>query len=128
MQLPIEQAMLSRAVPYGVFYVPGDSMVQVNKYGKRVVNEKKNYNDRAEIHGVYDPSKAEFTYHLMFMVYDQRSAEAFAGRWPIPATPGSDAYTVNGSGIKQLAANLSERLSSILKQKTLLNVELHHGS
>ena len=113
MQLPIEQAMLSRAVPYGVFYVPGDSMVQVNKYGKRVVNEKKNYNDRAEIHGVYDPSKAEFTNHLMFMVYDQRSAEAFAGRWPIPATPGSDAYTVNGSGIKQLAANLSERLSSI---------------
>ncbi len=113
MQLPIEQAMVSRAVPYGVFYVPGDSMIQVNKYGKRVVNEKKNYNDRAEIHGVYDPSKAEFTNHLMFMVYDQRSAEAFAGRWPIAATPGSDAYTVNGKGINELAANLSERLSSI---------------
>ncbi len=113
MQLPIEQAMVSRAVPYGVFYVPGDSMIQVNKYGKRVVNEKKNYNDRAEIHGVYDPSKAEFTNHLMFMIYDQRSAEAFAGRWPIPAMPGSDAYTVNGKGINELAANLSVRLSSI---------------
>ena len=113
MQLPIEQAMTSFAVPAGVFYVPGDSMIQVNKYGKRVVNEKKNYNDRSEIHGVYCPSKAEFTNHLMFMIYDQRTAEAFAGRWPIPQNPESDAYTVSGNGIAELSEELSARLSTI---------------
>ena len=113
MQLPIEQAMASRVPVVGVFYVPGDSMIQVNKYGKRVVNEKKNYNDRSEIHGVYSPSKAEFTNHLMFMIYDQRTAEAFAGRWPIPVKPGSDSYTVSGNGIAELTSKLSERLSLI---------------
>ena len=88
-------------------------MLQVNKYGRRVVNEKRNYNDRSEIHGVYDPGKAEFTNHLMFMVYDQRTAEAFAGNFPIPVTPGSDAYTVSGASVSELSAKLTERLAAI---------------
>jgi hypothetical protein len=113
MQLPFEQATATRAVPAGVFYVPGDSMLQVNKYGRRVVNEKRNYNDRSEIHGVYDPGKAEFTNHLMFMVYDQRTAEAFAGNFPIPVTPGSDAYTVSGTSVSELSGKLTERLAAI---------------
>lgn len=113
MQLPFEQATANRAVPAGVFYVPGDSMLQVNKYGRRVVNEKRNYNDRSEIHGVYDPGKAEFTNHLMFMVYDQRTAEAFAGNFPIPVKQGGDAYTVSGSSVVELTAKLVERLAAI---------------
>ncbi len=46
---------------------------------------------------------------VLFMVYDQRTAERFGGRYPIPP-PGAIAdHVVTGEGVEGLAAALDER-------------------
>ena len=112
-QVLLEEALKSPLLGSGVFFPPGDSMLQVNKYGKRVVNEKRNYNDRTEAHGTYDSSRAEYPNQLLFMIYDQRSAEAFAGAYPLPASPDGSNHVLKGRSIKKLSAKIEHRLKEI---------------
>jgi hypothetical protein len=115
-QVVLEEALQSSKLAAGVFFPPGDSMVQVNRKGVRVVNENRNYNDRTEVHGVYDPSSAEFPNQLLFMIYDQRSAEAFAGVYPIPADPENTNYVFKGDSLADLAKKVDSRLVEIAPQ------------
>ena len=112
-QVLLEQALDNRVLPSGVFFPPGDSMIQVNRYGQRVVNEKRNYNDRTEIHNVYNPSNAEFPNHIMIMLYDQRSAEAFAGNHPLPNKPDDAYYIIKGNSFEQLTKGIKKRLDKV---------------
>ncbi|MEE8380193.1 MAG: FAD-dependent oxidoreductase [Gammaproteobacteria bacterium] len=112
-QVLLEQALDNRFLSSGVFFPPGDSIIQVNRYGLRVVNEKRNYNDRTEIHNSYDPSKAEFPNHIMLMLYDQRSAEAFAGNHPFPKDGGDANYIIKGDTLDLLVRETRKRLLKI---------------
>lgn len=112
-QIVLEEALQARTLGAGVFFPPGDSMVQVNRYGVRVVNEHRNYNDRTEAHGYYDASSAEFPNRLLFMVYDQRSAEAFAGAYPFPGTPTGGKHVLAADTLKALSAQIASRLEEI---------------
>lgn len=112
-QVMLEECLASPLLPAGVFYPPGDSMLQVNRYGHRALNEHRNYNDRTEAHGIYKESTAEFPNQIMFMIYDQRSAEAFAGAYPFPATPTGGDYILSGGTLEALAGNISARLKEI---------------
>jgi len=115
-QVLLEEALQSSKLAAGVFFPPGDSMVQVNRNGVRVVNENRNYNDRTQVHGVYDPSSAEFPNQLLFMIYDQRSAQAFAGVYPIPADPENTNYVLRGDSMGDLAIKIDSRLGEIASQ------------
>ncbi len=115
-QVVLEEALDYRYLAGGVFYPSGDSAIQVNKYGVRSVNEQRNYNDRTEIHGTYDPSKAEQGNQLMFMVYDQRSAEAFAGAYPIPAAGADNPFVLSADSIDGLTKKIDARLKKLAKQ------------
>ncbi|MFT5350642.1 MAG: 3-oxosteroid 1-dehydrogenase, partial [Gammaproteobacteria bacterium] len=112
-QVLLEQALENRVLPSGVFFPPGDSMIQVNRYGRRVVDEKRNYNDRTEIHSTYNPSNAEFPNHIMMMVYDQRTAEAFAGAHPLPASASDIYYVIKGDTLEELTKEISKRFKKI---------------
>lgn len=112
-QIVLEEALLNPALAAGVFYPPGDSMIQVNKYGVRAVNEHRNYNDRTEIHGIYDPSKAEHPNQLLFMIYDRRTAEAFAGAYPLPEEPSGVPHVLEGASLEELASQIQSRLAEI---------------
>lgn len=112
-QVLLDEALQSSKLGAGVFYPPGDSALQVNRYGRRALNENRNYNDRTEAHGIFDPSEAEFPNHLMFMVYDQRTAEAFAGAYPLPAKPAGASYVMQGATLDELAAKLAQRLKEV---------------
>jgi hypothetical protein len=115
-QVLLEEALQSSKLAAGVFFPSGDSAIQVNRYGVRVVNENRNYNDRTEVHGAYDPSNAEFPNQLLFMIYDQRSAEGFAGVYPIPADPENTNYVIKGDSLDELASKLDGRLGEIAAQ------------
>lgn len=115
-QILLEEALQSSKLAAGVFFPPGDSMIQVNRYGVRVLNENRNYNDRTEVHGTYDPSNAEFPNQLLFMIYDQRSAEGFAGVYPIPADPNKTNYVLKADSLDELAKAIDHRLDEIAEQ------------
>ena len=112
-QVVFEQTLKSSKLAGGVFIPPGDSMIQVNKYGLRAVDEKRNYNDRTEVHGIFDSSLAEYKNQLLFMIYDQRSAEAFADIYPFPKEPTGAGHVVTGDTLEQLASNLEDRLQKL---------------
>ncbi len=105
--------MEGRSLARCVDMPPGDSMFMVNKYGVRVVNEKRNYNDRTEAHLTFDPNNGEFPNQLLFIVYDQRTAELYAGAHPLPATPTGAKYVIHGNTLDELAANIATRLENI---------------
>ena len=115
-QVLLEEALQSSKLAAGVFFPSGDSAIQVNRYGLRVVNENRNYNDRTEVHGVYDPSLAEFPNQLLFMIFDQRTAEGFAGVYPIPADPGNANDVLKGDSLAGLADRIDSRLGEIAAQ------------
>lgn len=109
-QVVLEQTIKSSKLAGGVFIPPGDSMFQVNKYGRRVVNEKRNYNDRTEVHGIFDSTRAEYKNQLLFMIYDQRSAEAFANIYPIPEQATGASHVLSGESLEKLSDSLDKRL------------------
>lgn len=53
-QVALEEALENRALALCAFQITGDSMVMVNRHGKRVYNEKLNYQDRTPAHLVWD--------------------------------------------------------------------------
>ncbi len=108
-----EQALESRAVAAGVFVLPGDSMIVVNKYGQRVVNEKRDYNDRTMVHFTYDPTREEYPNQLLFMLFDSRSLDAFGGDFPFPLDKREQPYLIEGQDWDALFAALSTRLQSL---------------
>ncbi|MEI8299815.1 MAG: FAD-dependent oxidoreductase [Pseudomonadota bacterium] len=112
-QILLEEALQNPNLASGVFFPPGDSMLQVNRYGKRAVDEKRNYNDRTEVHAQFNPTEAEFPNHLMFMIYDQRTAEGYAGAYPLPEKPTAESYVISADTLEGLAAKLVERLKEI---------------
>jgi len=112
-QVVLEEALENRAIGLGAFVLPGDSMIVVNKYGKRVTNEKRNYNDRTKTHFTYDPTREEFTNHMQFMIFDHRSLDAFGGAFPFPSDPRGSQHMISADSLDQLADRIDERLAAV---------------
>lgn len=112
-QVVVEQALQFSSVPNLIWQCPGDSMILVNRYGRRVTNEKRNYNDRTQIHFVYDPIRAEWPNQLLFMVWDQRCADVYAGSYPFPAPNTTAPYVLRGETLKDLADAIRTRLTEL---------------
>ena len=114
-QILFEQAVENSAVPMNVFVPPGDSMVLVNRYGKRYVNEKFVYNERSQSHFHWDPLRAEYPNLLSFMIYDQQVAKHNAGIWPIPEleAASSTPYVISGDTLEALHKAIAARLETL---------------
>jgi succinate dehydrogenase/fumarate reductase flavoprotein subunit len=113
-QVVFEQTVENRVQGFCVFFVPSDSMIMVNKYGKRVVNEKRDYNDRTRVHYTYDPVAEDYPNQFLFMVFDERARDAFGGAYPIPFEVDTP-YLVTGKDFAALTASLGKRLGSLEK-------------
>lgn len=99
----------------GLFQTPGDSMIIVNKHGRRVGNEKTSYNDRTLPHLVFDVERSEYGNLLTFAIWDERSNRLWAGA-PygfIPAAGGDRSRVVEGATLEDLARALDARLVAL---------------
>ena len=95
------------------FFIAGDGVFEVNKYGKRVVNEKRNYNDRGRAHFAWDQNKSEWTNQLLFLIADKRTVEMWQG-FPPYAMEGLDTkYLISGDTLEELAENIRVRVEKL---------------
>lgn len=93
-----------------IFFVPGDSVLEVNKYGKRVMDEKRNYSDRGMVHFVWDPNRAEWTNMLLFLIYDHRTADLWQGYPPYPAGIADAEHIIKVDKLKDLGDEIRKHL------------------
>jgi len=115
-EIPLEPALQSPSTPNDVWQPAGDSMILVNKYGVRVTDEKRAYNDRTKIHFYWDPIQQEYPNQVMLMIYDQRTRDLYAsapGGYPIP-TPGTSAtHEISGQTFQELGQNIRARITQL---------------
>lgn len=101
-------------------FVPfGDSMVIVNKYGRRVGNEKVVYQERTQSHFVFDPYRNEYPNLVQMMIYDRAVAEYDTWhmyRYPVPEPGTTQPWVISGHTIEALATAIGERLNSIAQR------------
>jgi 3-oxosteroid 1-dehydrogenase len=113
--VPLEAALERRPELSGMFSVAGDSMLFVDKTGRRVVNEKLPYNELAQTFFQWDPLRGEYPNLVLIQVWDQRSQEHSAsdeyGRLIVGDTGASDAHVLRGETLEELGEAVRERLA-----------------
>ena len=84
----LEKALKKDPALIGTFSPSGDSMIYVDKNGKRVTNEKLAYNESAQAFFKWDPAKSEYPNLVLVAIWDQRSQDNSAsdeyGRFIVP--------------------------------------------
>jgi 3-oxosteroid 1-dehydrogenase len=112
--VPLEAAVARDPSLSGMFSVAGDSMLFVDKTGRRVVNEKLPYNELAQFFFQWDPLRGEFPYLVLVQVWDQRAQEHSAsgeyGRLIVDRS--DDAHVLRGETFADLSAVVRGRLAS----------------
>jgi predicted oxidoreductase len=112
--VPLERAVARDPRLSGMFSVAGDSTVFVDKTGRRVVNEKLQYNELAQQFFAYDGENGEYPYLVLVQIWDQRSQDHSAsdeyGRQIVPAGT-DDSHVIRGDSLDALAAAVADRLA-----------------
>ena len=108
----LEEVIEFSSVPSGVWFLGGNSMIVVNKYGNRLYDEKFVYNERTRTHLTWDPIRSEYTNYYQFMIFDD-AAIASGGMMMPPAGADMPAYIITGDTLEGLAAAIDERLTSL---------------
>lgn len=112
-QVVLEEALRYQSLPNEVWTPGGDSVFFVNRFGKRYVNEKRNYHDRAKASYAWDPNSASYPNLLAFMIYDKRTAEQHGGFYPYPDEPEGADYVIKGQTLEKLAQEIDKRLAQL---------------
>jgi 3-oxosteroid 1-dehydrogenase len=105
--------------------VPGDSMIYVNRFGHRVVDEKMQYQDRTHAHFNWDPIRAEYTNLVLFKIYDEHTATRFPGRYPIPVDSNDAEHVVVGETLEELAENIQAKLQQFSSYTGNMQLDEH---
>lgn len=112
-EIVLEQALSDPQGVHNVFYIPGDSVLEVNRYGLRFMDEKRNYNDRAMTHFLWDPQRAEWTQMLVFMMFDERTATLWQGFPPYPVQGTPAEHILSADTWDGLSEAIAQRLKAL---------------
>jgi hypothetical protein len=114
-QMSVEEVLDTQRSDNMAFWLYGDSMVMVNRYGIRVANEKAHYNERGRIHSAYNASTKQYENNVLFQVYDAAVADnpEMGVKYPVPFPGQSAEHVITGNTWAELAANIDSRLAKI---------------
>lgn len=108
-----EQAIADSGNYNCTWYYKGDSMLMVNRDGRRFVNERRNYQDRPMAHFDWDPNWATWENLLGILVYDQRVQDSWGGEFPYPQDPDTTPYVIKADTLDALADAIIERVNGL---------------
>jgi 3-oxosteroid 1-dehydrogenase len=115
----LEKALNHDASLIGTFSPSGDSMIYVDKHGRRVTNEKLAYNESAQVFFEWNPALGEYSNLVLVAVWDQRSQDNSAsseyGRFIVPPGEKED-HVVKAATIEELTRRVAERLAKYSRQ------------
>ena len=111
----LERLLHDPASVRGSFMIPGDSMLIVNRFGKRVLSEKTPYHDFARTFFHWDGQLGGYPNNPLIVVWDE-AAQRFGGEGfgnPI-AAPDEDPYwVVTADSLADLEKGIGERLERL---------------
>jgi 3-oxosteroid 1-dehydrogenase len=111
----LEKALADDPTLIGTFSPSGDSMIYVDKTGRRVTNEKLAYNESAQAFFTWDPVKSEYPNLVLVAVWDERSQKHSAsdeyGRFIVPEGAASS-HVMKGATLAELAKHIRERIKT----------------
>jgi 3-oxosteroid 1-dehydrogenase len=99
----------------GSFMIPGDSMIIVNRFGRRVVSEKLPYHDFARAFFNWDGQLATYPNNPLIAVWDDAAAR-FGGEGfgnPIPAPGADDYWVITADTLPDLEKGIGSRLDGL---------------
>lgn len=109
----LEKALNNDPGLIGTFSPSGDSMIYVDKTGRRVTNEKLAYNESAQAFFQWDPARSEYPNLVLFAIWDARSQKHSAsdeyGRFIVPEGE-DDGHVIKGDTLTELSRNIRARV------------------
>ncbi len=108
----VEEVLAFSSVPYGAFLLGGDSMIVVNKLGRRTGDEKHVYNERTRSHATWDPTRGEYVNLYQFMLFDDHAIKSGGMLMP-PVGADMPAHVITASSWDSLATAIQKRLDSL---------------
>lgn len=114
----LEKALKKDPTLIGTFSPSGDSMIYVDKNGKRVTNEKLAYNESAQAFFQWDPVNSEYPNLVLVAIWDQRSQDHSSsdeyGRFIVPKGTDSS-HVIKGATLEELSENIKKRVKKYAK-------------
>ncbi|MBK5263731.1 MAG: FAD-dependent oxidoreductase [Alphaproteobacteria bacterium] len=113
--ISLEKAIAKDGALSGIFAMSGDSMIIVNKDGRRVGNEKQPYNELGRSFAVWDGEQNEYANLLQFIIWDQRAQDKCASPFfgsPIVPAGSDDSHVISGATLSELTSNIAKRLTA----------------
>lgn len=101
-----------------VFLPYGDSMLIVNKHGRRIVNEKAMYHERTQSHFVYTYN--EFPNLVQIMIWDDpvmQEPTFWPWRGGVPFPGATNPYVMSANTLAELSDMIAARLVSLQGQR-----------
>ena len=109
----------------GAFRLPGDSMVLLDRHGRRVVNEKATYNEMTRAFLRWNEVRAEYSSQVLVMLFDESVSQrcrAMPGDAPIDEGGGNPLARVGGNDHHELVADTLEQLAGAIDER----LQRHH--
>lgn len=105
-----ELAISQPRIPALIHFPFGDSMIWVDIRGRRVVNEKGVFNDRARAHFDWDATGRRRANRVLIQLFDRTVLDAPGARYPLGQPGDLPPHVLAGDGWPELAAKLEARL------------------
>ena len=112
--VPLESSIKRNPAMAGVFSFGGDSMIMVSARGKRVANEKLQYNELAQEFFRWDSVEAHYPNRVLIAIWDQQAQDNCASPDygnPIVPMDGDRSNVISADTLEGLAAAVSDRLA-----------------